>query len=243
MKERYVYGIVLADCELASETRGIQGQEVRKASSGRVAAVLSDLEPTDMLGSPEDLLAHTSVLDSIIATDPVLPLAFGTVVTGDTEVDSEVIEPLEERYFEGLMRLGGQAQYSLRVRFERDVVLREIVEEDAEAADLRAAIAGTTEDATRPQRIRLGEIVVKALERKSPSESAPILHKLEQVVTEASVREGRQADDVLDVAVLVDHSMVAEFESVVEELAQEKHERMAFRLVGPQAPYDFVPEV
>lgn len=243
IRDQYLYGIVLAEFELQAGAVGVQDQPVQKVVHGRVGALVGELEPTAVLGTPQDLLAHTTVLDSVAGSDPVLPLAFGTVVPGGSAIDADVLEPREQEYYSALVGLKGQAQYTLLVRFDRDLMLREIIAENPEAAQLRAAIAGTTEDQTRPQRIRLGELVVNAFQRKQPSEASPILERLAEVTTEMAVREGGQADDVVEVAVLVGHGAFDEFESVVEAMAEAKHERLKFRLVGPQAPYDFVPEL
>lgn len=239
--DQYLYGIVLADHALRSDDGGVQGLPVRTVGFGRLAAVVGDLESPDDLGTPDDLLAHTRVLDAIAATDPVLPLAFGTVVPADAAIDAEVLGSDEQQYVDALLRLEGHAQYTLLVRFDRDAALREIIEQNDEAAELRASIAGTTEDQTRPQRIRLGEIVVRTLEHRRPAEAAPILDRLAVVTSEVSEREAGQVEVVTEVAVLVRYDEAETFESAVEDMAERSHDRLRFRLVGPQAPYDFVP--
>lgn len=239
----YLYGIVRAEAEPPAGVDGVQGNAVRTVGFGRVAALVGDLEPTDALGTPDDLRAHTSVLDSMGAQEPVLPLAFGTVVPGNAAIDTDVLEPREPEYHKALQQLEGAAQYTLLVRYDRDSVLREIVASNPEAADLREAISGTSEDETRPQRIRLGEIVVKTMESWKQTEATPILDSLNTVASELSVRDGGQADDVVEVAALVRHEKVDEFNELVDERAEANHGRLRFRLVGPQAPYDFVSDV
>ncbi|MGC5615129.1 GvpL/GvpF family gas vesicle protein [Georgenia sp. Z1491] len=238
--DRYLYGVVLSGGDLRAELVGVQGRPVRTVRSGRVAALVGDLEAADVLGTPDDLLAHTNVLDAVATTDPVLPLAFGTVVPDDVSIENDVLAPREREYAEALESLTGYAQYSLRVMFDRDTVLREIVTHDREAGDLQAVIAGTTEDQTRPQRIRLGEIVVRSFESLRPAEAAPVLDRLAEVAADVSEREAGQADAVLEAAVLVAYDEAPTFEAAVEDLAAANHERLRFRLVGPQAPYDFV---
>lgn len=239
----YLYGIVRAEAQPPAGVDGVQGNPVRTIGFGRVAALVGDLEPTDVLGTPDDLRAHTSVLDSTAKTEPILPLAFGTVIPGDAAIDTEVLEPREPEYHAALEKLIGAAQYTLLVRYDRDAVLREIIASNPEAADLREVIAGTSEDETRPQRIRLGEIVVKTMENWKQTEAAPIVDALATVASEVSVRDGGQADDVVEVAALVRHEKVDEFNTLVDERAEANHDRLRFRLVGPQAPYDFVADV
>ncbi|MFC7464199.1 GvpL/GvpF family gas vesicle protein [Brachybacterium sp. GCM10030252] len=239
----YLYGVVPSDYEVPGDLQGVQGKPVRTVGSGRTAAVVGELEPTEALGTPDDLMAHTRVLDAIGRTRPVLPMAFATVLEGDADVEADVLAPREDVYVQALEHLEGHTQYTLAVRFDRDQALREIVTSNDEAARLREAIAGTSEDETRPQRIRLGEIIVRTLESWQPAESDMVLARLREVTADVSVRSTGGADDVVEAAVLVPRGELEPFEAAIEDLAREHHERLRFRLVGPQAPYDFVPEV
>lgn len=241
--DRYLYGIVLTDSGLPSGADGVQAGELHTVSSGRVAAVVSDLVEPDILGTPDDLRAHIAALDGIATTQPVLPLAFGTVVPREADIAGEILAPREAEYVEALERLSGLSQYTLLARYDRDTVLREIILDNPEAAELRGRIIGTSEDETRTERIRLGEIVVKTMESWKTSEAAPILEQLESLTADMSVRESGQAEDVTEVAVLLRQEALPKFDDVIDELAEANQERMRFRLVGPQAPYDFVPEM
>ncbi|WP_165168562.1 GvpL/GvpF family gas vesicle protein [Rothia uropygialis] len=241
-RETYFYGIILNDSGEQFDLEGVQNQSVRKISSGRLGAVVSDVDTVEDLGTPNNLVAHTTVLDRIGANEPILPLAFGTVVPDPDDITRDVLDPNEQKYYDSLVRLKGHAQYTLLVRFDRERVLREIVEENGEAAELRAAIAGTSEDETRPQRIRLGEIIVAAFDVKRSTEAEPLLERIEKVTAEHVVREAGQAEDVVEVAVLIENDATEDFESAVEELAEQNQQRLVFRLLGPQAPYDFLPE-
>ncbi|NJC56490.1 hypothetical protein BKA07_001525 [Brevibacterium marinum] len=212
-------------------------------NSGRLAAVVSDLVEPDILGTPDDLRAHIEVLDGIATSQPILPLTFATVVPGDTDIGGEVLAPREAEYTEASEKLSGHAQFTLLARYDRDTILGEIILDNPEAAELRGRIVGTNEDETRPERIRLGEIIVKTMESWKASEAPPILEQLEPVVADMSERESGQAEDVTEVAVLLRHEAIPKFNDLVDGLAETHQKRLRFRLVGPQAPYDFVPEI
>ncbi|MCF2587244.1 GvpL/GvpF family gas vesicle protein [Brevibacterium sp. UCMA 11752] len=241
--DKYLYGIVLTDSGLPSGADGVQAGQLHTVSSGRVAAVVSDLVEPDILGTPDDLRAHIEVLDGIATTQPILPLAFGTVVPGDTDIAGEVLAPREAEYTEALEKLSGHAQFTLLARYDRDTVLGEIILDNPEAAELRGRIVGTSEDETRTERIRLGEIIVKTMESWKSSEAPPLLEQLAPLTADMSERESGQAEDVTEVAVLLRHDAIPKFNDLVDEMAEAHQERLRFRLVGPQAPYDFVPEI
>lgn len=241
--DKYLYGIIRTDHGLPDGADGVQGGPLHTVSHGRVAALVSDLVETDILGTPDDLRAHIEVLDGIATTQPVLPLAFGTVIPGDADIVGEILAPREADYVDALESLLGLAQFTVSARYDRDTILREIILDNPEAAELRGSIVGTSEDETRPERIRLGEIVVNTMQRWKNSEAPPILQQLEPLAADMSVRESGQAEDVAEVAVLLRQETVPEFDALIEGLAEANQERLRFRLVGPQAPYDFVPEM
>ncbi|MGJ5724129.1 GvpL/GvpF family gas vesicle protein [Brevibacterium sp. H602] len=241
--DRYLYGIVRAGAELPTGPDGVQGNALALVESGAVAAVVTELADSGMLGTPEALQNHSVVLDELAEKQPVLPLAFGTVVPGDTDIAEEVLAPQAEAFAEALEQLSGCTQFTLRITFDRDAILREIVSGSPEVAELRERISGTSEDETRNERIRLGEIVVTTMESWRRTEAPPILEQIRSATVETAMREVGQAEDVAEVAVLVRRDAIDEFDSVIEELAEANRERMRFRLIGPQAPYDFVPEM
>lgn len=152
-----------------------------------------------------------------------------------------VLAPREIEYAEALGRLSGFDQFTLRVSYERDSILEEILLADPEVAELRGMIIGTSEDETRRERIRLGGIVVKTMKEWRLSDAPPILDRIEPITADVSTRDSGQPEDVLEVAVLLRRDSLDEFDAIVEDLAQTNRERMRFRLMGPQAPYDFVP--
>lgn len=243
LADRYLYGIVRAGAELPTGPDGVQGNALALVESGAVAAVVTELADSGMLGTPEALQNHSVVLDELADKQPVLPLAFGTVVPGGADIAEEVLAPQAEVFAEALDQLAGCTQFTLRISFDRDAILGEIVRSNPEVAELRERISGTSEDETRNERIRLGEIVVTTMENWRASEAPPILERIRTVAVETAMREVGQAEDVAEMAVLVRRDALDEFDSVIEGLAEANQERMRFRLIGPQAPYDFVPEV
>ncbi|GAA1487895.1 hypothetical protein GCM10009626_06410 [Brachybacterium sacelli] len=236
----YLYGIVRAGARLPEALVGVVATTPHlHEDDGGLAAVVSDLPDDADFGTPQDLLAHSTVLDEIARTTTVLPARFGTVLPSGQAVHEEVLAD-PERLAETLNSLEGAVQYTVRVRYEQDVVLPEILRADPRLALLREEIAGTTEDETRTQRIALGEAVVGHYEAMRGPDAQELLDALEPLVRDVATHEGGQADDVVDVALLVPRENTERFEAAVEAAAERHHPRMKYRLLGPQAPYDFV---
>ena len=57
-----------------------------------------------------------------------------------------------------------------------------------------------------------------------------------------SVKEPAAEDGAVELALLVHRDRVGDFEQAVDALGDEWDERVRLRLIGPVAPYDFLPE-
>jgi len=242
MPDQYVYGIVPADSSIPSGLSGVQGEPVDVLTAGDYAAVVTAIGDADALGTPDNLLAHSAVLDAIAAAGPVLPMVFGTVVPGADVLVDEILPSMKDSYAAGLHRVRNAVQFTVQARYVRDVVLAEIVAGNPEVARLREATAGLSEEASHFDRVRLGELVVEELQQKAAGDSAAIVDALTPLARETVTREASQADDVVELAALVDRDAQERFEQEVENLAKQSAGRITFRLLGPQAPYDFVGE-
>ncbi|MEV0891623.1 GvpL/GvpF family gas vesicle protein [Promicromonospora sp. MEB111] len=238
----YVYGLVLPDTDVPAEQAGLGEGDVHLVGLGEIAALTSEVPDAEVVGVPAEIRAYTAVLDGVAAARPVLPMRFGTAVL-DEEAMAEAF-PVDRRgaLAEDLRRLDGLAQLTVRARYVQDAVLAELVAEDAEVAELRALLQDLPTDATYDTRIRLGELVVRGFARKRAHDAAHILDELTPFAVDVREHETGLVDDVVEIAALVRRTGLAKFDAALEGLAARSHGRITFRLVGPQAPYDFVGE-
>jgi hypothetical protein len=240
MTATYVYGLVGADTRLPDDLTGLgPSGKVSTIVHGDVAAIVSDVPLDRPLGTRDDLLAHESVVDTVAASAAVLPMRFPAVVEADGVVE-ELLAPHHDRFVTALGELEGRVQYTLKGRYEQDVVLREVLEGDPEIQALQAKVRDLPEDATYHQRLRLGELVVGALEERRDDEAAQLVERLEPHAVGVVEHHPGQPDDVVNVAFLVEREHAQEFEDAVEQLGEQLHGRVRLRLLGPLAPYDFV---
>jgi hypothetical protein len=238
----YVYGIVPADAEVEPGTGGVGDPpgEVRLVRHRDLAAMVSDV-PTDApLGRPEDLVAHEELLDAAVTGLPVLPLRFGAVVTDDEAVSRELLEEHHDEFAAALGQLEGRAEYVVKGRYVQDAILNEVLEASQEAASLREQIRGTDENATRDQRIRLGEIISDAVSGHREHDTRAVGDALDGQVEASVVREPTHELDAVHIAFLVETGREAELERALEKLARDWEGRIELRLLGPLAAYDFV---
>src|SRR5262249_1047908 len=87
----------------------------------RCGALVSELAGDRPLGQRSDLLAHEGVLEHLAqAQIPVLPFRFGAVMTGPSEVASELLAVHQERFLAELRHLAGGIELVVKGRYESD---------------------------------------------------------------------------------------------------------------------------
>jgi Gas vesicle synthesis protein GvpL/GvpF len=238
----YVYGILPADVEMASDTHGVgypPGQ-IRVVRSDGLAALVSEVDLSRELGSPEDLQAHKEILDASAAELPVLPLRFGAVLTDEEAVVEELLADNHDEFTEALSELDGRVQYVVKGRYAEDAILEEVLSESKQAARLRDKIRDADPDATRNARIKLGEIINSAVTAKRHKDTRALGDAMEGICVASVVREPTHELDAVHLAFLVESAKEEEFGQVIEDLASEWEGRIELRSQGPMAAYDFV---
>ena len=238
----YVYGIVPADVQPTAGARGVGDPpaDVTIVRRGEIAALVSTVETDHPLGKPEDLRAHEQLLDATAEQAPVLPMRFGAVLTDEDAVAEELLAEHHDEFAGALEQLEGHAEYVAKGRYVEDVVLHQLLEQNPQAATLRERIRRQTEDASRPDRIALGEIINNAITRMREQDSQRVAEALDQLALEVSVRPATHELDAFQVACLVETARERELEDAMQQIADQLGNHVEVRLLGPVAPWDFV---
>jgi hypothetical protein len=239
----YVFGIVPAGAPVPPDDDEGPAAGLRLVEVGEVAALVGSTPADRGLGRAADLLAHDRVLAAVVAAGtPVLPMRFGAVVTDESAVRAELLSAHHDHFVGVLRSLQGRVQYTVNVRYEQDTVLRQVLAEHPEIARLRETDGESETSSVFDRRLRLGELVVRALERLRPADAAAVLDEVGDDF-DFRAHQSTAPDEVLDAAFLVETARVGEFEDRVEELGRRNAGRLRVRLVGPSPAYDFVEDV
>src|SRR5688572_25254465 len=162
----YVYGIVPADVVTDEKARGVGDAPVVTVTQGEIAALAGDVPLDEPLGKPEDLIAHERLLDLAAAEAPVLPFRFGSVMSSKQAVADELLAPYHDEFVSSLTELDGRREYVLHGRYVEETILREVLSEHEEAAQLHEQIRGRGDEATQDERVALGELIFQAVAAK-----------------------------------------------------------------------------
>ncbi|MDP3893124.1 GvpL/GvpF family gas vesicle protein [Nocardioides sp.] len=237
----FVYAVVEAGARVPDDLSGVDSSPVHVLEHhGSVGAVVGRIELERPPGRRADLLAYNDVIDALAQAGPVVPVRFGTVMEDEQEVEDVLLAANGPFFLDLLGQLAGRAQFNLRATYLEPVVLAEVVAENAEIERLREVTRELPEDAAYAERVRLGELVARALEEKRHWDTTMLLDQVLPRVDAHAVRPGSGVEHLLDVALLVDRTRQDELENHLEGLAEAVHERIRLSLVGPMAAYDFV---
>jgi Gas vesicle synthesis protein GvpL/GvpF len=238
----YVYGIVPGDVKLNSGIHGVGDPpgEIRLIRSGDLAALVSEVDITKPLGTPEDLQAHQEILDATVTDAPVLPSRFGAVLTNEEAVAEELLDANHDEFAAALRQLEGRVEYIVRGRYAERAILDEILSENSKAARLRDRIRGADPDATRELRIQLGEIVNNTVANKRQADTHLLVSAMKDHCVLSVVRVATNELDAVYVAFLIEAGHAGELEQVVRDFSDRWQGRVELHVRGPMAPYDFV---
>lgn len=236
----WIYGVVPAGASLDELQQRDDLPEVWLVESDDLAAVVSDVPADDEQATRDQALAHARVLEAAVVDATVVPFRFGTIAEGgDEAIGSDLLQARHDELVDLLDKVEGHVQMSLKVHYREDAILREIVEREPEIQELRETI-GEQDEPAQDDQVRLGELVNTSLAQARERDCADILQRLEGVAV-AMVAEPLETEFmVLNASYLLDRDAQHDFEQALEEVAQERQDRMTFRLLGPMPTYTFV---
>jgi hypothetical protein len=235
----YVYGIVPADVVTDERARGVGDTAVVTVTQGKIAALAGDIPQDKPLGEPQDLIAHERLLDLAAAEVPVLPFRFGSVMSSKQAVAEELLAPYHDEFLSALTELDGRQEYVLHGRYVEETILREVLTENEEAAQLHEQIRAQGEKANQNDRVALGEFIYNAVAAKREADSHSVANTLAPLTVAIAPRDPTHEQDAVNIAFLVDADHEQDFHAAVAEIAEEWANRVELRLLGPLAPYDF----
>src|SRR5215212_5694432 len=112
--DAYVYGVTRAGATERSPGEGIDGQLVEVAAHDGLAALVSDAPKVPVKASRRNLMAHSRVLQSVIAHTCVLPMRFGVVMPSRDAVVEQLLMANEERLLDHLRVLEPYVELDVR---------------------------------------------------------------------------------------------------------------------------------
>lgn len=241
-QRRYVYCVIHSDRPLTFATTGVAGPEyqVHTINYQSLAAVVSYSPEESYDGTRRNLTSHMRVLEEVMRERPILPIRFNSVSPSVEDVVKSVLVPGYEKLAAQLDAIAGRIEMGVKAFWREDLLYQEIVAEHANIRQLRDRLSGRSPDTTRGERIRLGEMVEKALQAKRERESADMLARLSPLAEKVRLHEPVNERMILNAALLMKADNQQAFQEKLAALDGELSNRVTFKCVGPVPPYNFV---
>ena len=209
---------------------------------GPFAAVVGDGQKAEGGGRSREelvlqLLAHQKIIEQIMLVAPVLPVKFGTIVPDAAGVRS-FLERGGPAFGAAFDRLAGCVQMEILVKWDVEAVFAEIAKEDAiEGLKERWKLhIGAPEDALR---FAIGKLVKQSLDRRRATLAASLFETLRAVAVDAIAYPATADQVALHLVLLMKADQMTALDKRMEDLDSTHGGRLAFRVVGPLAPYSF----
>jgi hypothetical protein len=238
----YVYGVIpAADAARWPQPPGLDGPAgtVRIVVDGGLAALVSTLPPDHTPGRRADIEAHRRVLSLAIERGTTIPMRFGMVMDGDEVVRERLLERHNGELRELMDRLDGHVQMLVKAFYAEDALLADVLAANPDLAQASAALSDQPPEVSQAARVRLGERVANAVERRRADVEAALLDRLATVVEQIQVDSATSERVALSAQVLVHRHQRAALDETVRWLSEALDGVLAFRYVGPLPPYSF----
>ena len=239
---KYMYCVIRCPEPRQFATLGIgeRGDIVHTVSLGDVSAVVSDSPIIEYENSRRNMMAHTHVLEEVMRDFSILPIRFGTVAPRIEAIQEYVLKRRLQEIDDLLREMDGRKELGLKAFWYEEAVFKEIVEENPPIHQLRDNLAGLTLQQSYHDRIRLGEMVQKALLEKRDADAETILTRLRPLAHQWKSNDVVTDRMILNAAFLVDVARESEFDAAVQGLDTMMGSRLMFKYVDHVPPWNFV---
>lgn len=246
---KYIYCIINGREEKDFDHVGIGGREdrVHTVVFEDIAAVVSNSPIGQYPISRENTLVHMKAMEMFMEDYVILPVKFNTIAEGNERRSPQErikLEILKARYKELkdlLASMSNKIELGLKaIWIDMEAIFREIAGENKDIEELKKRISTGNSSRTYSQRIKLGEMVKKALDDKRAMEESKILNILNGA--NHALRQNKIFGDnmITNSAFLVDKSRIKEFDNLIEKLNSVYKGRTKLKYVGPSPPCNFV---
>src|SRR5581483_11502568 len=165
---RYVYGVIQARDSATFGKTGIggSGELVYTVHHGDIAAVVSKTAVFIFDPTRENALAHEHVIETVMKTQTIIPMSFGTVFRTDEDI-REVLKSIYPSLKDVLKQMEGKLEFGLKVNWDRDQIIEELKQEDEEIRQFHQEIIRKHLQSTYLARMQLGRMIDKSLAERS----------------------------------------------------------------------------
>ncbi|HSE93585.1 MAG TPA: GvpL/GvpF family gas vesicle protein [Methylomirabilota bacterium] len=236
---KYVYCVIGALQPMRFGPIGIGNRpaEVHTINYKDIAAVVSDTPIEVYDPTRENVLAHERVNESVMRTNTVIPMSFGTVFKTRDDI-VELLRGAYEAFHDVLVKMADKLEFGLKVLWDRDVMVRETERQHEDIRRLKNEIAAH-KGSTYFARVQYGRLVDAALQELSERYVGDIFTQLRDVCVASRANKPIGDKMIVNAAFLVARDQEAAFDTRVKRIGAQ-YDKLTFKYTGPWPPYNFV---
>jgi hypothetical protein len=217
---------------------GERKDELYSVCAGGLCAVVSHSAMRKFKISRDNLLAHERAIEEVMKTRAVLPVRFATVAENEGKVRKILLKETER--FSSLLRtMEGRKELGLKAVFDSEKIYAQIARQE-EIKRNKARLSSLPADKVYFQKMELGRMVEKALERARDKCRADILAALAPLAIEVKTAKPYGEMMILNAAFLVERAREEEFDRAVRELDEKSGALVTWHYTGTVPPFNFV---
>jgi hypothetical protein len=240
----YIYGIIGASQrrEFGQIGIGARGDTVYTLPYDDLAAIVSRSPLVKYPVTRENSMAHIKALERAMEEYTILPVRFCTIAEEEEIIVEKVLKARYQEFVDLLRDMKGKVELGVRARWaDLDAIFAEVVAENQEIKAIKEALlAERNEQRKYAGKIKIGQLVQKALAEKKRREVEELLGALKPLSLDCKENQIYGDMNLVNAAFLISGEMEKEFDHKMRELEREYGERKKLKYVGPIAPYNFV---
>ena len=241
---RYIYGIIAANQRREFGPIGIgeRGDVVYTLPYQDLAAIVSSSPIVKYAVTRDNSMAHAKVLEKAMEEYTILPVRYCTIAEKEEAIIEKVLRNRYQEFIELLREMEGKMELGVRARWtDLDAIFAEVVEENKDIKTIKEALPRERNEQRKyADKIKVGQLVQKALEEKKKREAAELLAALRPLSLDCKENQIYGDMNLVNAAFLVAKEKEREFDHKMQELEKAYGERKKLKYVGPLAPYNFV---
>ncbi|MCF7879031.1 MAG: GvpL/GvpF family gas vesicle protein [Candidatus Omnitrophica bacterium] len=252
--KKYIYGIINSNQELTEATAKSLAKEAGMTASKTIktipyqdiSAVVSDSENTDFSHMRRDVLArnlvrHQKVIEAIGKRMPdyaIIPLKLGTIAKDEDEVGL-ILSKGYQLFKDIFSKVAGKIEIDVACIWSDFSSLLKETGEEGRIKEFKQSLLANSKGISVDDRMKVGLMVQKAVERKNEDCAGEVLNSLKTVSQDVKIHQCMDDKMIANYAFLIDKTKVGYFYKKVEELDGYFQGQLDFKCVGPLPPYSF----
>lgn len=240
MVGKYIYGIIGETEVRRFDFPGVGDAEVYTIPYQKLAAIVSDTDLQEIDPTRKNVLAHTTVQDSLLKEYDLLPMGFGMIAKSENEVQ-RLLERNYTGFIRELERLSGKIQVELKAFWNQEAMIKEIQGENERLTKLKAKInAASSAVEAQSLLVEVGKKVEQITQDWRNKYAQRVYTTLKGLAVEAQLNDPKEVKNILNASFLIERSKESEFKEEVYRLDSQYQGKVNFKYVGPLPPYSFV---